>query len=251
MIEYKAVNPLSQISLGIVCPMANESKSGVAFVHEVLAQCASAGFKTIKFFVVLDTVSEDNTLQLMQELEQKRPELKVVWAPENRNIVDAYVKGYRAALAAECDWVLEIDAGYSHQPSDIPQFFEKMSEGYDCVFGSRFCENGRFEERSKRRYLVSRGGTILANAFLGTKLKDMTSGFELFTRPVLEDVLAKGIRSRGPFFQTEIKTHCRKLRTTEVPIHYRAPSYNLDNSTIQDAFANLWRLFRLRVVGRL
>jgi len=231
--------------------MANESETAVAFVQEVLAHCDSAGFKRIMFFVVLDKVSKDNTLQLMQELAQQRPELRVVWAPENRTVVDAYVRGYREALAAGSDWVLEIDAGFSHQPAEIPQFFARMSEGYDCVFGSRFCENGSFEKGTKQRYLISRGGTLLANMVLGTRLKDMTSGFELFSRPVLAGVLARGIRSRGPFFQTEIKSYCRNLNTAEVPIHYRSPSHNLNYSTIQDAFANLWRLFRVRLAGRL
>lgn len=251
MTKSRVVTPPGEVSLGIVSPMANESETAVAFVKEVLAQCDSAGFKSIKFFIVLDQVSKDNTLQLLQSLAQERPELRVIWAPENRNIVDAYVRGYREALAAACDWILEIDAGYSHQPAEIPQFFARMSEGYDCVFGSRFCEAGSFEPGPRQRYLVSRGGTLLAKIFLGTKLKDMTSGFELFTRPVLEGVLARGICSRGPFFQTEIKTYCRKLRTIEVPIHYRSPSHNLSNSTIQDAFANLGRLFCLRVAGRL
>jgi dolichol-phosphate mannosyltransferase len=251
MTDSRLGKPLCEINLGIVSPMANESETAVAFVKEVLAQCESAGFKSIKFLVVLDQVSKDNTLQLMQGLARERAELRVVWAPENRNIVDAYVRGYREALAEGCDWILEIDAGFSHQPSDIPQFFTRMSEGYDCVFGSRFCENGKFEEGPKQRYLVSRGGTVLTNLVLGTKLKDMTSGFELFRRPVLEEVLARGIRSRGPFFQTEIKTYCRHLNTVEVPIRYRSPSHNLSNVSIQDAFANLWRLFRLRVTGRL
>jgi len=251
MTPAPATNHLANISLGIVCPMANESETAVAFVQEVLAQCELAGFKSIKFFVVLDNASKDNTLQLMQELAQKRPELRVVWAPQNRSVVDAYVTGYQEALAAGSDWILEIDAGFTHQPAEIPQFFARMSEGYDCVFGSRFCENGSFEKGTKQRYFISWGGTLLANIFLGTRLKDMTSGFELFTRPALEGVLVRGIRSRGPFFQTEIKTYCRQLNTTEVPIHYRSPSHNLNNSTIQDALANLWRLFRLRLAGRL
>jgi len=231
--------------------MANEEKTAVAFVNEVLDQCASREFKTVIFFAVLDDVSKDNTLELLRQLAKEQPALRVVWAPENRSVVDAYVRGYRDALAAGCDWILEIDAGYSHQPSDIPQFFERMQEGYACVFGSRFCEGGRIVEGSLKRHLVSRGGSVLSNLFLGTKLKDMTSGFELFSRPVLQTVLARGIRSRGPFFQTEIKAYCRNLPAVEVPILYRAPSHDVNNSTLKDAFINLWRLFGLRISGRL
>ncbi|SRR5216683_992797 len=231
--------------------MANEDATAVDFVNEVIARCEAEGFNSINFFAVLDKACKDNTVELLRQLEKKQLSLRVVWAPENKGVVDAYVRGYREALAAGCDWILEIDAGYSHQPSDIPQFFARMKEGYACVFGSRFCEGGRIEEGSFKRHVISRGGTLLANLVLGTKLKDMTSGFELFSRAVLQQVLDRGIRSRGPFFQTEIKTYCRNLPLVEVPIHYRAPSHDLNNATLKDAFINLYRLLRLRIATRL
>lgn len=239
----------SDVNLGIVCPMANERETAVPFVREVLGQCAPWGFKSVTFFAVLDRVSKDGTLELLRDLERQRPELRVVWAPENRGVVDAYLRGYREALDAKCDWILEIDAGYSHQPSDIPRFFEKMLAGYDCVFGSRFCPGGRISQSSFKRRLISRGGTLLTNLLLGTRLKDMTSGFELFSRRALEEVLEKGIHSRGHFFQTEIKAHCQRLRIAEVPIHYRAASDSVNNGVLRDAFGNLWRLFRSRLAG--
>ena len=227
--------------------MANERDTAVAFVREVLEVCAPRGFKSVTFFAVLDRVSRDGTLELMRELEKTLAGVRVVWAPENRSVVDAYLRGYREALDANCDWILEIDAGYSHQPSDITQFFEKMLEGYDCVFGSRFCPGGRISQSSFKRRVISRGGTILTNLLLGTKLKDMTSGFELFSRAALQESLERGIHSRGHFFQTEIKVHCRGLRIVEVPIHYRAASASVNNNVLKDAFSNLWRLFRSRV----
>lgn len=237
--------------LGVVCPMANERDSAAPFVEEVLKTCEPFGFESVTFYAVLDRVSRDGTLELLRDLEKRREGLRVVWAPENRGVVDAYVRGYREALGADCDWVLEIDAGFSHQPSDIPRFFEKMLEGYECVFGSRFCEGGRITDSPFKRQLISRGGTLLANLLLGTKLKDMTSGFELFSRAALQYVLERGIRSRGHFFQTEIKAYCHAFRIAEVPIHYRAASASVNNTVIKDAFKNLWRLFRARVAGDL
>lgn len=242
---------LSGINLGIVSPMANEESSVIAFVRAVLDECVPRGFKSVRFFAVLDRVSRDRTRELLNELKKERPELEVVWAPENRSVVDAYVRGYREALNAGCDWILEIDAGFSHQPEDIPQFFDKMLEGYDCVFGSRFCQGGKISESSAKREIISRGGTLLANLLLGTKLKDMTSGFEMFTRKALTEILSRGIRSRGPFFQTEIKAYCRSLRIAEVPIKYRAASHDINNQALKDSFSNLWRLFRLRLHGQL
>jgi dolichol-phosphate mannosyltransferase len=242
---------ISDIKLGIVCPMANEETSAARFVNAVLDVCVPRGFSEVWFFVILDRVSRDGTRELLNDLKRERPELEVVWSPENRSVVDAYVRGYREALSKGCDWVLEIDAGFSHQPSDIPQFFDKMLEGYDCVFGSRFCEGGSISDSSTKREVISRGGTFLTNLLLGTKLKDMTSGFEMFTRDALSEILRKGIRSRGPFFQTEIKTYCRNLRIVEVPIQYRAASHSINNQALKDSFSNLWRLFRRRLQGQL
>jgi dolichol-phosphate mannosyltransferase len=240
---------LSDITLGIACPMANEAQNATRFVAAVLDQCR--GFRRVFFFAVLDKATNDNTLALLRECAVSEPRLSVVWAPENRCVVDAYIKGYREALAAGCDWILEIDAGFSHQPEDIPKFFAAMSEGYDCVFGTRFSKDSRISEGSPKRYAVSRGGTLLTNLLLGTRLTDMTSGFELFSRKALELVLRRGIQSRAHFFQTEIKTYCRNLRVTEVPIHYRAPSARLGLRVIKEAFRQLWRLHVLVRKGEI
>ena len=242
---------LSEIRLGIVCPMANEQHCAVAFVSEVLEECGHGGFKSVTFYAIVDMKSTDATRHVLEDLAKRQFRLRVVWAPENKCMVDAYVVGYRAALTSGSDWILEIDAGFSHQPSDISQFFENMRQGYECVFGSRFCRGGSMKESPFRRYVISRGGTIISNVLLGTSLKDMTSGFELFSHPALQYVLDKGIRSRGPFFQTEIKAYCRNLKIVEVPIQYRNASHRVGSAALKDAFTNLAWLFQLRLRGEL
>jgi dolichol-phosphate mannosyltransferase len=203
------------------------------------------------FFAVFDRVSQDSSLDRMRELERSEPRLRVVWAPENRCVVDAYLRGYQEALTAGSTWILEIDAGFSHQPRDIPQFFDAMEQGMDCVFGSRFLHRGGFASSSIVRRFVSWGGTALANLLLGTRQTDMTSGFELFSRDTLRMVIDRGIQSRAHFFQTEIKTHCRNLKFVEVPITYRAASPRLGSSSLTEAFRQLWRLAQLRRKGEL
>lgn len=239
----------STISLGIVCPMANERDTAEDFVRAVLSACP--GFKSVTFFAVLDNVCKDGTVDLLRTLAQTESRLNVVWAPENRCVVDAYVRGYHEALDSGCDWILEIDAGFSHHPDDLPAFFEKMEQGYDCVFGSRFMPGGSMGDSPLKRRIISKGGTLAANLLLGTRLKDMTSGFELFARRALVRVLEIGIQSRGHFFQTEIKTHCRKMNYAEVPIRYTAPSAGVNSSVLRDAARHLFRLFFLRIQGRL
>lgn len=241
---------LAGLRLGIVCPMANEAATAVRFVDAVLSECERHGFDSVTLFVVLDNVSRDDTRELLEAHVAVQPELSVIWAPDTRGVADAYVRGYREALETGCDWILEIDAGFSHEPSDIGKFLEAMADGKDCVFGSRFREGGRNLGTFRRR-VISRGGTALTNLLLGTKLTDMTSGFQLFTRATLETVLAKGISSKGPFFQTEIKTYCRHLRVAEIPIQYNAGTHGVGRRAITESFVTLWQLFRRRLSGDL
>jgi dolichol-phosphate mannosyltransferase len=231
------------IRLGIVCPMANEGDDAIKFTRQALDACK--GFGSVTFFAVFDKANKDNSLDLMREYSRTDPRLVVVWAPENRCVVDAYLRGYKEALAAGSDWILEIDAGFSHRPEDIPRFFDAMDNGLDCVFGSRFMPGAKIESSWKRR-TVSRGGTLLTNLLLGTNQTDMTSGFELFSNKTLRMVLDRGIRSRAHFFQTEIKVHCRNLKFVEVPIVYEMASPRLGSRAIKEAFRELWRLFRSR-----
>jgi dolichol-phosphate mannosyltransferase len=247
--EIKPVRNLNDISLAIVCPMANESESATRFVDSVLATCAALGSRN--FLAIVDHASTDDTRRILQQHAATVPELIVIWAPQNRGVVDAYVCGYREALQTGADWILEIDAGFSHRPSDIPFLLEKMRHGHDCVLGSRFCEGGSIVGGSLARYWISFGGTLVTNLLLGTRLTDMTSGFQLFTAKSLELILRRGIRSRGPFFQTEMKTHCRNLNVAEVPIQYRAPTHVIGYTALADASVNLWRLFRARLAGSL
>lgn len=235
--------------LAIVCPMANEEKTACAFATATLA--AAADFDDARFFVVLDRASKDRTRDLLLRMAREESRLRVIWAPENRNVVDAYLAGYREALASGFEWILEIDGGFSHDPVDFHRFVEKARAGYEAVFGSRFCEGGRMTETSLKRRFISRWGSHLANMLLGTKLSDMTSGYQLFRRDAIVHVMERGIRSRAHFFQTEMKTHCRGLRIAEVPIHYSNASESVGRAEIIDACVNLGRLTRDRVMGRL
>jgi dolichol-phosphate mannosyltransferase len=240
---------LHRTHLAIVCPMANEAGSAVEFVRQVLGYCDD--FRKVEFFVVLDRVSKDNTLDLLKEFATADGRLSPVWSPENRCVVDAYTRGYREAIASGADWILEIDAGFSHRPADIPPFFEAMAQGFDCVFATRFSKGGKIEGSSLKRELVSRGGTVLANLILRTKLSDMTSGFQLFKREILESVLKKGIYSRGPFFQTEMKAYCYRLNYAEIPITYSMASHSVGAGSIQESLQQLWRLYKLKLSGSL
>ena len=227
-------------SLAIVTPMANERETAEAFLAEVATH--TQAIPAVRHYVVLDTVSTDGTVGIVESLASHSPHVEFVWAPENRSVVDAYLTGYRAALDGGADWVLEIDAGFSHRPADIPKFLRTAQEGYDCVFGTRFALGGRLDNAPMSRRTLSRGGTLLAKALLDTKLSDLTSGFQLFRWEALAYILDQGIESRGPFFQTEMKAMTSGMRVAEVPIVYSSPSHSVSRDSISEALTNLWRL---------
>ena len=243
-------NYVRDTRLAIVCPMANERDTAERFVAEMLQRTEM--FRETRFFAVLDNVSGDGTVDLLRAYAKREPRLSVVWSPDNYCIVDAYVRGYREALATNFEWILEIDAGTATSQAISPDFLAKMETGeWDCLFGSRFCPGARIKDLSFKRKTVSWFGTKMSNILLGTRLFDMTSGYQMFRREALARVLQYGIKSRGHFFQTEMKVRCRNMRICEVPITYRAAAPHVSSSVIQDAILRLLELFLERLRGTL
>jgi dolichol-phosphate mannosyltransferase len=232
-----------ELNLGIVTPMANEIDNAENFVKDVLFVCGEFDFNRIEMYVIFDHSCTDGTMDVLQKMSLYEPRLKVIFVPENKCIADAYVSAYKEALHQKNNWILEIDAGYSHKPYQIRSFFFEMQKGFDCVFGVRFGDlNANFCGGIKRR-LISQGGTFLTNILLRTRLPDMTSGFEIFSDTSLKYILDKGILSSGPFFQTEIKVHAHHLNFSQVPIDYSSPSHVVNRSVIIDSLKGLWRLY--------
>jgi len=186
-----------QMNWALVVPMANEEPDFVPFTAELKKSLSE--IRSGKVYLVVDTVSKDNTRGLCEQLSKEDARFVTVWAPENKNVVDAYMRGYRESLRNNHDYIIEMDAGLSHDPAALSEFLKKLSEGYDCVFGSRFVKGGSMDDSPFKRRLLSKGGTILSNLLLGTKLKDMTSGYQGFTRPVVEKFTGYHLNQRRIF----------------------------------------------------
>ena len=97
-------------------------------------------------------------------------------------------------------------------------------------------------EQPLYRRILSSGGTILSNLVLGTKLKDMTSGFECFKREILESLNLDNFMSTGHMYQTEMRFYCRNMKTVEVPIHYVGTASSLKFSSVTEALKLLFKL---------
>jgi dolichol-phosphate mannosyltransferase len=231
----------------IVIPLANEEKDFQPFIEMLNFVIDELNPGNVYF--VIDKASKDRTLELCQELSSKDSRYVTVWAPENRNVVDAYVRGLRAAYEAGHDIIIEMDAGLSHDPRAVPMFLRVLNEGNECAFGSRFINGGSMGDSPFKRRVLSKTGTVLANLLLGTKLRDMTSGYQGFHRDVVAKIIAHEFKSKAHFYQTELRYLLRKRRLYEVPIHYQAPSPRVSKNAISNAYKSLFYYFVQRLIG--
>lgn len=235
-------------SFALVIPLANEAENLQKFVLSIASifDQLGEGFA----YLVVDKASRDNTLQECRHAQAQDHRFITVWAPENRNVVDAYLRGYREALEQGHPFIIEMDGGFSHDPAELPQFVAALRKGYQCVFGSRFMAGGNISDSNWKRTLLSRGGTFLSNFFLGTRLRDMTSGYQGFNASVVEQFLRFPLRSRAHFYQTELRYLARHTAHLEVPINYRSPSPSVSKSALYNAWACLFHYFGLRLRGK-
>ncbi|MCX6180926.1 MAG: glycosyltransferase [Bacteroidetes bacterium] len=232
----------------LVIPVANEEQDFKPFIEAInlVINVLNPG----NVYLVVDNASKDRTLELCQETAKNDPRYVTVWAPENRNVVDAYIKGLRVAYEAGHDIIIEMDAGLSHDPRAIPMFLRVLNEGNECAFGSRFMNGGSMGDSPFKRRLLSKTGTVLANLLLGTRLYDMTSGFQGFHRDVVGRIIEYPMKSKAHFYQTELRYLLRKRRIFEVPIHYQAPSPRVSKNAIKNAYQTLFYYFFLRLSGK-
>jgi len=225
--------------------MANEQEQFEPFISSLTEVLNKLECGTV--YLVVDKVSKDKTLELCQNLSDTDNRFFTVWAPENRNVVDAYINGYREALKNNHDIIIEMDAGLSHDPKALPMFLRVLNEGNECAFGSRFINGGSIWDSNWNRTFLSKFGTRLSNLLLGTKMYDMTSGYQGFHSHIVKKFVEYSLLSKAHFYQTELRYLLRKSRYAEIPIHYRAPSPSVSKKAIYNSFYVLMKYFVMRL----
>lgn len=232
----------------VIVPMANESNEFNGFITSVTdvlnkLECG-------KVYFIIDKVSKDNTLELCTKLSEKDSRFVTIWAPENKNLVDAYLRGYKEALKNNHELIIEMDAGLSHDPGVLPLFLKVLNEGNDCAFGSRFIKGGSISDSTWKRWFLSKIGTVMSNLFLGTKMYDMTSGFQGFHAAIVRRFVSYDFLSIAHFYQTELRYLLRNTNYSEIPIHYKAPSPGVSKKAIINSIQVLFHYFFLRINGK-
>lgn len=228
----------------IVIPTYNE----IGNLPELLSRLESLRLDI--HVLVVDDNSPDGTGDLAEQLAETRPWLHVMHRAGKLGLGTAYVEGFRYALDKGFDAIGEMDADLSHDPAYLPAMLKAL-EGADLVLGSRYVPGGGTRNWGAVRRLISKGGSTYARLVLGVGVHDLTGGFKLFRRNVVQSLVADAIRSNGYSFQIEMTYRAirRGFRVAEVPIVFedrRVGRSKLSRHVVLEA---MFMVPRLRLEG--
>jgi dolichol-phosphate mannosyltransferase len=172
--------------------------------------------------LVIDDSSPDGTADVVRTRAEANPRIRLVVRPSKSGLASAYLEGFRTAAAEGYDLVVEMDSDLSHQPEELSRLLEGARE-HDLTIGSRYVPGGSVTNWSRARVALSKAGNLYARMLLGLPVHDATSGFRVYRRELLEDLLGDPIHSEGYGFQIELvyRSWRRGFDVAEVPISFR------------------------------
>jgi len=208
--------------------------------------------------LVVDDNSPDGTGQVADTLARQynqpdtaaQPRIRVIHRVGKGGLGTAYVTGMQQALGAGADYIIQMDADFSHSPAYIPEMLGVMlATNTDVVIGSRYVPGGTLDEGwSWWRRLLSWWANFYVRMILGLRVRDMTAGFKLWKRQALLDIGLNEIRSNGYSFQVEMAYLCEKFgyRLIEIPIHFEDRRIGQSKLDMPVKVESAWRTWQIR-----
>lgn len=238
-----------QLRVFVVIPTYNERDNVGRLVEDVLAQ--HEGVEVL----IVDDSSPDGTGELVDRIAAGNRRVHVIHRPGKMGLGSAYRDGFRAALVAGADLIVEMDADFSHDPAMIPQFIEMMGD-HDVVVGSRYLNGISVVNWPLRRLMLSYFANVYTRVITGLRIQDCTSGFKCFRRCVIESIDLDRIKSDGYSFQIEMNYRCveKGYRVGEIPIIFidrRSGSSKMSKKIVREAVVMVWKLKIGTVLRRL
>ena len=194
----------------------------------------------------VDDNSPDGTGQIIDNLCKQDSFIHVLHREEKNGLGRAYIAGFKWAIERKYDLIFEMDADFSHDPAELPNFI-KAAEHSDLILGSRYVNGVRITNWPLSRLLLSKSAATYVRLITGMPISDPTGGFKCFRRAVLESIPLDDIIANGYSFQVEM-THrawMRGFRIGEVPITFvdRRTGYSKMSSDIfKEALWLVWKL---------
>ncbi|XES76562.1 MAG: polyprenol monophosphomannose synthase [Candidatus Bathyarchaeia archaeon] len=202
-------------NLGIILPTYCEAQNIGRLINEIGALPLQASV------LVIDDSSPDQTAEIVRNLQTKNDNLLLMVRPKKSGLGSAITDGFRAFLRLKNvpQFVVTMDADYSHNPADLPRLVSHVGGGCDLVVGSRYCRGGKIEGWPFARKVISRGANAIARGILGLKLHDCTSGFRCYSTSLVEKTIGY-LHSQTYDIQIETvkQAHSQGFTIKEVPI---------------------------------
>jgi dolichol-phosphate mannosyltransferase len=194
--------------------------------------------------LVVDDGSPDGTGELADELAAADERIAVLHRGSKDGLGAAYVAGFRWGLRRGYGVLVEMDADGSHAPEDLPRLLAALSDGADLVLGSRYVPGGRVVNWPWHRQWLSRGGNLYSRVALGLGIADVTGGFRVYRRRVLEGLDLDGVASQGYCFQVDLVWRAVRAgcRVVEVPITFTEREQGTSKMTGDIVREALWRV---------
>ena len=172
--------------------------------------------------LVIDDASPDGTQDAVRKkIEQYPGRVHMQCRSGKLGLGTAYILGFRWALDRDYQYVIEMDADFSHNPKDLPKLYHECKDnGADMAIGSRYVSGVNVVNWPMGRVLMSYFASVYVRLITGMKLRDATAGFVCYRRRILEQIQLENIKFKGYAFQIEMKfkTFFRKFKIAEVPI---------------------------------
>lgn len=219
----------------IIIPTLNEVENIDTIINTVFATNKSY------HILIVDDNSTDGTIDKIKTLQQKYKSLFLEIRTKNKGLGKAYIHGFKWALNKDYEFIIEMDADFSHNPKDLPRLIETCENGYDLIIGSRYINNKiNVINWDFKRLMLSYFASKYVKFVTGMPIFDTTAGFICYRKDVLKTINFDKIRFTGYAFQIEMKfkSWLHQFKIKEIPIIFTdrtKGTSKLDSSIISEA----------------
>ena len=227
----------------VIIPTYNEAENVTNIINKVLSLPVSFDI------LIVDDNSPDGTASLVNELIRKIDnKIYIINRPNKVGLGKAYKEGFLWALEKRYEYIFEMDADFSHNPSDLIRMFNNLTD-YDVVIGSRYVDGINVVNWPLSRIILSYFASIYSRVITGLPVKDATSGFVGFKREVLEKMNLSSILFNGYAFQIELKFKAFKnnFKILEIPIIFRDRVHGESKMSGNIIFEAVFGLIKLKI----
>jgi len=228
----------------VIIPTYNERENIIRLIPAILEVDSRI------HILIIDDASPDNTAGAVLEARQESQGTRVFLQsrPEKLGLGSAYLHGFQAGLGNQYDFLIQMDADWSHRPHQLETMLDLAQEA-DFVVGSRYVRGGGILNWGAGRRLLSRFGCWYSRLILRADFSDFTGGFNGWSDRVLRAISLDTLRSDGYSFQIELKyrAHLLGYRHVEFPIHFDERRAGRSKMSAAIAFEAAWRVWQFRL----